>query len=77
MLPVIYNEPDGGNASEKYTCPDIEVTSSHPKYLEASYADGYITLNPLNVYNTKNIVVSVKIQDGSETVKKWNFRVTE
>ena len=77
VLPVIYNEPDGGNASEKYTCPDIEVTSSHPKYLEASYADGYITLNPLNVYNTKNIVVSVKIQDGSETVKKWNFRVTE
>ena len=77
VLPVIYNEPEGGNAKVKCTCPDIEVTSSQPKYLEASYEDGYITLNPLNVYATKNIVISVKMLDGSGTVKKWNFRVTE
>ena len=75
VLPVIYNDPDGGNAEKKYTCPYVEVTSNQPKYLEVSFEDGYITLNPLQQYNKKNIAVKVTVLDGSNTTKTWNFRV--
>lgn len=76
-LPLKYNDPEGGDAEKMRVCPDIQVTSSNPKCLEVSYKDGVMTLNPLNKYETKNIIIKATVPDGSGLVIKWNFKVSE
>ncbi|WP_026506601.1 Ig-like domain-containing protein [Butyrivibrio sp. MC2013] len=75
VLPVIYNEPDGGNALNKCVTPDLKVTSSLTKYLDVSYENGYITIIPKAKCTDKNLYLTVKAKDGSGFTRKWNLKV--